>query len=344
MQNFLKRLYLILVTVFLAVIVVMALLAPFQVGDWLTNTLAQTSVILRIVLGVILGGGLLALTYLQVRPVAQERNGLVMRVSGAITDVSIESARDRILKTIEAVPDVISAEATIKPVRGRADMELRVVVMGHGIRLPDKQKEINRALKQVINKQLGLQMAGRPRIHIELHGVTDRDAAPVTATPPADIKPPVKPAEPAKPVEAKTPAKTVEPEEEAKNGGGLFGGWRRGRHPEPQPDTPAVSESRLPAARTPLPLEEDDKVAAEEPEHPSPVAASTDKPAPAPEDIADDEVGSDTLILSDDEQISARRQLSEILGMALDEDDTGDSSETDESSQADEDEDESANR
>lgn len=323
MQNFLKRLYLLLVTIILAVVVFIALLAPVQMGSWLTNSLSETSSILRIVLAATLGGGLLAITYLQVRPVRQEHSGLVMKVSGAITDVSIESARDRILKAVEAVPDVISAEATIKPVRGRADIELHVIVMGHGVKLPDKQKEINRALKQVIHKQLGLQMAGRPRVHIELHTEAGHSAAPQLPKP-AEEKAPIKPAELLKPLETKTPAKpaelpkpaeTVEPEPEAKNGGGLFGGWRRNRHSEDAPEAgvpPAVMAKDVP----PMP--------------PSPPPAVDDA------DDSDNDMSesdSDTLILNSEEQASARQQLVDILGMPLDdegEDDNQTSGEVDE--------------
>lgn len=320
MQNFLKRLYLLLMTIILAVVVFIALLAPAQMGSWLTTSLSETSSILRIVLAAIIGGGLLAITYLQVRPVRQEHSGLVMKVSGAITDVSIESARDRILKAVEAVPDVISAEATIKPVRGKADMELHVIVMGHGIKLPDKQKEINRALKQVINKQLGLQMAGRPRVHIELHTEAGQSAAPQLPKP-AEEKASVKPAEVLRPAEAKTPAKpaelpkpveAVEPEPEAKNGGGLFGGWRRNRHPEDAPESVIP-----PAAMT--------KDAPSTP--PSPTPPAVDDVDDSDDDMSDsDEDGSDTLILNSEEQASARQQLADILGMPLDDENEDDDS------------------
>jgi hypothetical protein len=141
----------------------------------------------------------------------------MMQASGAITEVSVESARDRILKAVSDVPDVVTADAEVKPVRGRADVELQVTVMGHDVQLPAKQKEINRALNQVIHKQLGLRMAGQPRVHIGFHGeeAAKRPAVSVNA-------PPVVP-QPEKPTEAVIPVKAVSREPEPQKSLGVFG-------------------------------------------------------------------------------------------------------------------------
>ena len=73
-----------------------------------------------------------------------------------------------ILNAVNAVPDVATADATVEAVDGRADVDLHIQVAGRGVQIPQKQKEINRALRQVINKQLGLRMRGKPRVHISL--------------------------------------------------------------------------------------------------------------------------------------------------------------------------------
>ncbi|MBZ0275875.1 MAG: hypothetical protein K8I60_07020 [Anaerolineae bacterium] len=313
MLNFLKRIYLVLVTFLLVLGIAAFLLAPGQVGGWLTSSVVEMSFVVRVIVTVLLSGLLLALTYIQVRPAPSNHTGLVMKVSGAITDVSIESARDRILKAVEEVVDVVSAEADIKPVRGKADLELRVVVMGHGIKLPDKQKEINRALKQVINKQLGLQMAGRPRVHIQLYTDTPRSPAPVVTTPATPEKPaapPVVSAPEPKPVTPPPPVETKAPEPEPKNGGGLFG-WRRDRHVEDKPapvETPAAPVSVSPPVQ-PMPVT---------PPTPAKPVESVD--ADTDDDDNDEGVGATTLILDSDEKVSARQELSAILGMDLDDD------------------------
>jgi hypothetical protein len=136
---------------------------------------------------------LLILFILSVRPSRKTNTtGLIMRASGAITEVSVESARERILKAVNDVPDVIEADAKVKPVYGKADIDLQVVVLGQDVKLPAKQSEINRALKQVINKQLGLQMAGQPRVQIRLQSEARRPIS--TFTPPTPAVPIDKPA------------------------------------------------------------------------------------------------------------------------------------------------------
>src|SRR5262249_7529851 len=150
------------------------------------------------------------------------------RGSGAVTEVSIESARERILKAVSDVPDVVAAEASVKPVRGRADIELQVTVFGHDVKLPDKQRDINRALKQVIDKQLGLEMAGQPRIHIRIHGEEKQKPPLVAPAPSVEKEKPITP-----PVQRESPPPVkVEPEPEQKPLSTRFGAWNRGAERE----------------------------------------------------------------------------------------------------------------
>lgn len=168
-MNFLGRILLLLLTILVIAVLTVFLLSPTTIGNWSGN-ISEISPVLRVIVAVLLDLVLLVLLFTQFRAARQpESTGLMMRATGTVTEVSVESARDRILKAISDVPDVVSVDAQVQPVRGRADIELDVEVLGEDVRLPDKQKDIDRALKQVINKQLGLHMAGRPRVHIRLH-------------------------------------------------------------------------------------------------------------------------------------------------------------------------------
>jgi hypothetical protein len=132
-------------------------------------------------MAIIVSVALFALTYFQVRPDRSAKaSGLMMRASGAIAEVSVESARERILKVVSGVSGVVHVDAQVKPIRGRADVELQVTITGADTSLPIKQKEINRALSQVIDKQLGLRMAGHPRVKIQFE--RDETRKPVVAT------------------------------------------------------------------------------------------------------------------------------------------------------------------
>ncbi|MBL8163012.1 MAG: hypothetical protein JNJ61_13580 [Anaerolineae bacterium] len=219
-MNFLKRLYLLILTVALIAVVVLFLLAPGSVNGW-TGSIMEAPVLLRVLVALVVALLLGALTTMQIRGERRNRmSGLMMRAGGAITEVSVDSARGRILKAVSDLPDVASAEAQINPVRGRADIEMQVTVFGHDVNLPAKQKEINRALNQVLNKQLGLRLAGRPRVHIQIYG------------------------EQPKP----TPTPELSPASAQPGSGGLIGGLLGGlRRETPASDAPAAEVPPAPA-------------------------------------------------------------------------------------------------
>ncbi|MBL8156816.1 MAG: hypothetical protein JNM70_21750 [Anaerolineae bacterium] len=185
-MNILRRLIVLLMGVALIGATAALLLVPKNVGEW-AGSISEVSLVIRLLLAVVIGAVLLLLTLALIRPDPRAKlPGLVMRTSGALADVSVESARERILKAVGDVKDVVSVEAQVKPVQGRADVELHVTVFGHDVRLPDKQKEINRAISQVVDKQLGLRMAGQPRVHIRIHG-EETARQPTVAAPPVTM-------------------------------------------------------------------------------------------------------------------------------------------------------------
>lgn len=196
-MSFIRKLIIVLVGVSLALLVTVLLLSPDSIMSLAFN-IRDTSALIRLPLAIIIDVIVIALIVLLVR---NERTptavgGLTVKAQGAHADVSIESARERILRAVRDVPDVLSAQVEVKAIRGKADVDLDVLVSRHSINIPEKQKEIDRALRQVINKQLGLQMAGKPRVHIRM------DDEPVAAV--APVVPPVTPvlAPPAPVVEA----------------------------------------------------------------------------------------------------------------------------------------------
>ena len=168
-MSLIRKIVIVLVGISLALLVTILLLSPDAIMSLAFN-IRDTSALIRLPLAIIIDVIVLLLIVLLVRNErsSQTVGGLTVRAQGAHADVSIESARERILRAVRAVPDVISAQAEVKAVRGRADVDLDVLVSRESISIPDKQKEIDRALRQVINKQLGLQMAGKPRVHIRM--------------------------------------------------------------------------------------------------------------------------------------------------------------------------------
>lgn len=166
-MRFVDRLVVILIGLaFIGVFTVLALVPEAIIT--VLESIQTLSLLLRLAFVVAVNIVILVVLYLQLRVRRQPSSGLEVKAPGAFTDVNVESARMLILNAVNAVPNVATADATVEAVDGRADVDLHIQVAGRGVHIPQKQKEINRALRQVINKQLGLRMRGKPRVHISL--------------------------------------------------------------------------------------------------------------------------------------------------------------------------------
>ncbi len=185
-MTLIRKIIIVLVGLSLAILMTVLLVNPDAIVA-LAPSLGSASALIRLPLAILIDALILAVLTILVRETRQTRSGsgLMVKAQGAIADVSVESATDRILKAVRDVPEVLSATATVKAQHGKADVDLDVIVSRESKSLPDKQKEIDRALRQVINKELGLQMAGKPRVHIRMddeHSLRE-PLAPVPAVP-----------------------------------------------------------------------------------------------------------------------------------------------------------------
>ncbi len=199
-MNLIRKIIVGLVGLSLALLLTMLLLNPQTIIQFAVS-LDNTSGLIRLPAAILIDAIVLAIVVVLVRSGSESKtpaNGLIVKAQGAIADVSVDSVRDRVLRAVRAVPDVLSAQAEIKAVRGKADIDLEVVVLRESISLPDKQREIDRALRQVVNKQLGLQLAGKPRVHI--HMSDDSSVMPEPPVPLPSLVP--------EPVKAEAPAET----------------------------------------------------------------------------------------------------------------------------------------
>ncbi len=168
-MTLIRKIIIVLVGLSLAILMSVLLVNPDAIVA-LAQSLGSTSALIRLPLAILIDALILAVLTILVRDPrsARSSSGLMVKAQGAIADVSVESATDRILRAVRDVPEVLKATATVKAQHGKADVDLDVIVSRASKSLPDKQKEIDRALRQVINKELGLQMAGKPRVHIRM--------------------------------------------------------------------------------------------------------------------------------------------------------------------------------
>jgi len=222
------------VFVLVGLILIILISVLFIVPDTLAAAflgLADVNVVIRLGLALVLNALVLVSIYLRLRPgPASDATGLVVKAQGAMADVSVESAREMVLNAVNQVPGVSKAEVKLQAVRGKADIELDVTVVDSSTNVPKKQGEINRALKQVINKQLGLNMAGRPRVHIHLG---DDSASKSTSGESVSLPKPAetKSAPPVEKTEDKTKEKEEPEEEPETENSGMF--LRKDREPKP---------------------------------------------------------------------------------------------------------------
>jgi hypothetical protein len=185
----LERVLFALVGLLLITLITVLFVVPQSVSEILVN-LEAVNIIIRLAVVLVLDILVLAFMFLQLRPRPVNVPGLVVKAPGALADISVESARSFILSAVQKVPDVVSTEARLEAVRGKAKIDMDVVVRGREVNIPRKQQEINQALKRVINKQLGLDILGRPQVHIQLESDQPK-VIPSTTPPPAAVAPAV---------------------------------------------------------------------------------------------------------------------------------------------------------
>lgn len=163
-MGFLNRL-LTLVGVILLVLAITVLLAAPQALADLVNRIHDIQPLVRVLLAVLLDA--LLLTWLYRRLSIRPREGLVVRARGVKAEVNIDSVQRQINTRVDEVADVIAVQTEVLAEKGGAQITLHVRTQPD-IVVPEKQKEITRVLKQVVEKQMGLRLAGPPVIHIAL--------------------------------------------------------------------------------------------------------------------------------------------------------------------------------
>ncbi len=210
-MKFLKNAAVVIAGVLVLAVITVLLLAPDTVSRAFAS-ISEINIALRAAVMVALNALVLLLMYLRVRRRGVPVEGLVVQAQGALANVEVESVRVIVLDAVNDVPGVLSSEAVIRAVHGQADIQMDVNIASAAVNIPQKQKEINRVLRQVINKQLGLRMHGRPRVNIRLEGpVSTAQTKEPTSAPALVVSPPPAEKLPAEKLPASKPAAEAEP-------------------------------------------------------------------------------------------------------------------------------------
>lgn len=167
MGNLIRRFFALLAVVILMIGVTALFAAPqvvVQVAQGLGDTPAGTRTLL-IVAAIVIDLLLLAVAVRIIRP--QNKEELTVRTRGATTKVSLDSVQRQINTRIAQVSDVLHVHTDVEVTNGSASVELHVRTRPD-IMIPEKQREIGRVLRQLVEKQMGLRLASDPLIHIAL--------------------------------------------------------------------------------------------------------------------------------------------------------------------------------
>ncbi len=191
-----RRFGLVFLELVLFVFITVLVLFPAQVLNPIINMLESQRFVFRLLVVVLIDMALLYVVFLQLRPQRHEGDTLVVRASGARTEVSTESVRRRIEKAVNALDDVHSGKIEVKAINGRAQLALDVITEGDEVDVTKHQREVDRLLRRIVNKQMGISIYGQPKIHLQMHTDAEHVIAEIVDEPapkpeekPADNKP-----------------------------------------------------------------------------------------------------------------------------------------------------------
>jgi hypothetical protein len=207
----------------------------------------------------------LLLIVLELAPEDQEKE-LKVRQEGATTIVPAAALRARIEEALIALPTVTAAKAKVNTKDNGIASSLEIVATPEA-NVGEVTQEASRIVNDTIQTDLGLPVAGQPKVKVSFGGPKPVSPTPSAATEPqpgaaaADSPPAEEPA-PADAAAAAAAAETGQP---------------------PPPEAPAPSESQPPAWEQQPPSEPASASAPEAAPEPAPEAAADTGQAPAPE-------------------------------------------------------------
>jgi hypothetical protein len=137
---------------------------------------------------------LVGLLILEVRGPAK-RTLRVQRVGGGEVVVTAESLAERLQYQIDQLADVIGVKARVAPRGGGVDVQVSLQT-GADVNVPEKAEQVLEITRQVVEDQMGLKLARKPRVNVT--------AMPAPGVPSRAVTP-ARPFHPAPPDQPNTP-------------------------------------------------------------------------------------------------------------------------------------------
>lgn len=131
--------------------------------------LSELSYSLRLVIVVIVDLLIILAVFAQLRGTERYRGReLMVQAGDSKTTVTVESLRQRVQRAVHELEDIETVESEVKGKRGMAHINLEVTTSKDEVNIPEKQREIDRVIKQVVVKQMGIKLGEPPVINIRL--------------------------------------------------------------------------------------------------------------------------------------------------------------------------------
>lgn len=203
-MNTFNRIVVVLVLIALILLVSVLGVIPHvilsDVGHWavtLGEQLWAAQVAARLGIGVLLAllfdALAIALIYFEVRP-QRQRFIRVENLAGGMATVSVESVVRQLEYRLAPIPNVIAVRPKIRAGRGKVQAVVNVDV-GTGVNVPQMASRLVEEVKEVLNTEMGLQLAGEPEVRITVLPQPEgrRAPQPQPAAPVAPVTPPATP-------------------------------------------------------------------------------------------------------------------------------------------------------
>ena len=153
------------------------LMLPEYVID-AVEILADLNYWLRLVIVVIIFVLIVLAVIAQLRGAERYRGAeLTVQAGDSNTTVTAESLRQRLQRGILDLSDIETVECEVKGQGGKALINMGVMTSKDEINIPEKQREIDRVIKLIAVKQMGVQLAEPAVINIRLASDTGEEAA-----------------------------------------------------------------------------------------------------------------------------------------------------------------------
>lgn len=130
----------------------------------LDSPVTGVELLIRVGLALVIDCILVVLLYLQFR--AKPKFGVpVQQVEGSEAHIAVKSVVERLAYHIDPLPGVLNVEPTVTPRRRGVEVALEVEIVPD-TDLPASIEEISAVARRVIEHELGLQLAGKPKLKL----------------------------------------------------------------------------------------------------------------------------------------------------------------------------------